>query len=247
MKRPADLYASLDRYLLEGLDTLSPQPRLGLYRLLRPGSYKNLTSLAANLGEFKRLKSIFVHIPKTGGTSICESLFSGNCAGHARFAQLEMLFSQQELRKFFKFCFVRNPWDRFLSAFRYLKTGGINVLDQACAKKFRLNLMCFEEFVIEFSSNRRLQQQIHLRPQWTFVCRNRLSTHSMDFVGRFESIDADFVEICNRLQLPLSVLEKLNRSEKKNPVDYRTAYSARMKDVVASFYRRDIHLFRYEF
>jgi hypothetical protein len=76
---------------------------------------------------------IFIHIPKTAGTSIEEALRDESCqllpgewdyrrAPHAPLNHLTLqevadcgILTPAQLKSYFKFCFVRNPWDRLVS------------------------------------------------------------------------------------------------------------------------------------
>ena len=69
---------------------------------------------------FKKFNCIFVHIPKTGGTSI-EHFFKNNSAkyisSHRHFtAQVSKeKFGDDVWGSSFKFSIIRNPWDRIYS------------------------------------------------------------------------------------------------------------------------------------
>lgn len=78
-------------------------------------------------------KFIFIHIPKTAGTSIEEALRDESCQllpnewDHGRISHTPLnyltlqelvdygLLTPAQLKSYFKFCFVRNPWDRLIS------------------------------------------------------------------------------------------------------------------------------------
>src|SRR5215813_14048351 len=86
-------------------------------------------------------KFIFVHIPKTAGTSIEEALRDETCqllrnewdhtrAPHAPLNHLTLreladchILTPAQLKSYFKFCFVRNPWDRLVSEIFYSGLG----------------------------------------------------------------------------------------------------------------------------
>ena len=60
-------------------------------------------------------KFIFVHIQKTAGTSITSVLneIPGTEPLYYSHSQINVL--KEEYEDYFKFCFVRNPWDRLYS------------------------------------------------------------------------------------------------------------------------------------
>ena len=63
----------------------------------------------------KKLNHIFIHIPKTAGSSMENQPWVGG-RGHLRI----QAFAEQglDIEKIFVWCFVRNPYDRLVSAYR---------------------------------------------------------------------------------------------------------------------------------
>ena len=66
----------------------------------------------------------------------------------------------------------------------------------------------------------------------------------MDFIGRYESLETDFEQICARIGLGRIELPHLNKSTNKNYKDY---YNERTKRIVEEWSKRDIETFGYEF
>ena len=76
-----------------------------------------------------KYKIIFIHIPKNAGISIEEALFDKKI-GHKSILQFES-HNLKKYHEYFKFTVVRNPYDRLVSAFHFLKKGGRNPVDKA--------------------------------------------------------------------------------------------------------------------
>ena len=66
----------------------------------------------------------------------------------------------------------------------------------------------------------------------------------MDFIGRFESLEADFQSVCDRLGLRDLSLPQLRPGTGQ---DYRKAFTAEMVDIVGDIYQRDIRALGYDF
>ncbi|MGE0668952.1 MAG: sulfotransferase family protein [Sphingomonadales bacterium] len=184
--------------------------------------------------------AIFIHIPKSAGVSVKRSLgISG--LGHEDYLTFRSA-SPRKCRDYFKFAFVRNPWDRLLSAYSFLAAGGMPRFDTQLSARLMSGVTGFEHFVLDRLERPDVRDVLHFRPQFSFIS-DESGVPRMDFVGRLETIDADFAHICERLGLA-APLQRHNVS--RHP-DYRSAYTPEMHDVAARLYARDIELFGYSF
>ncbi|WP_417698442.1 sulfotransferase family 2 domain-containing protein, partial [Psychromonas sp.] len=69
----------------------------------------------------RKYKCIFIHIPKTAGTSILMTLIGkDSLKDHSNYYDFKRINSVK-FKKYYKFCFVRNPYDRAVSLYEYLK------------------------------------------------------------------------------------------------------------------------------
>ena len=194
-----------------------------------------------SLRGFDRRQAIFVHIPKAAGTSVALSLF-GELPYHYTAGHYRVIFGRRTYNRYFKFAFVRNPWDRLYSAFHYLRAGGWNDADKAWAEANLARFSTFDQFVLEWLHPDRLDSYMHFRPQSRFICDWR-GRPIIDHFGYFETIEEDFRAIAARLGVDAS-LGHVNRSQRE---DYRAAYSPAAIERVAEVYRQDIEAFGYDF
>lgn len=191
-------------------------------------------------GPFHERKGIFIHIPKAAGTSVSLALY-GHQIGHHRIVDF-FEADYPATKSYFKFCFVRDPYDRVVSAFNFLKAGGMNENDKAFAERHLAGLE-FGEFVERLAQDRQLLDWWHFRPQHSWVCSpERPDRVLVDFVGRFETIEQDFAHICARLGMQAD-LPKTNAS--KRPTG-SAARDPAIEQMVRGIYRQDYELFAYD-
>jgi hypothetical protein len=205
---------------------------------------------------------VFVHIPKTAGQSI-EHVFlelagltwqtrdslllrpnSNPALGPPRLAHLRArdytrynYLTESQFTSCFKFSFVRNPWDRMVSLYKYFA-------DQSTCG--------FKEFLFgEFLEKYWTQRYWFVGPQWEFVADEH-GQFLVDYIGRFETLQGDFDRVCERLGIAMRTLPHVNRSgagkaSMETAKQYVAYYDDDAKDLVARLYKRDIELFDYKF
>jgi len=208
------------------------------------------------------LKCIFVEIPKTGSSSI-RSIIGHSPAPHVNICQIAhdmqrqwthyggawndimaglYLWLPEEWRKarglaqfqsYFKFSFVRNPWDRVVSL--YLRQEGLQMRER----------MTFDEFVgwIRYSSSTCIHPTPHVNQlDWLVDPHGNLL---VDFIGRFEHLEEDWRTVAGKLGVsPLLPHKKRNADKTRHYTDY---YSEATKQIIAQKFRTDIDYFGYQF
>jgi hypothetical protein len=197
-----------------------------------------------SLKQFDDYRCIFVHIPKCAGVSICRSLFGNLGAGHHTIASYREIFTEEEFDSYFKFAFVRNPWDRLVSAYFFLKGGGFHAEDKRWAQENLSEYADFDSFVKQWLNRGNARSWIHFRPQHEFLCTDNKEPQ-LDFIGHYENLADDFARVRARLGINAE-LQYLN-SEQGGTRDYRRCYNEETIQRVADVYREDIQCFGYDF
>lgn len=184
-------------------------------------------------------RCIFVKVPKTAGTSVAVALGCEHVERpHRNIREIRhALESDAKLARctdeYFKFGFVRNPWDRVVSL--YFRKEGQTVGDQ----------MPFDAFVdwIEYASDTCIHPSRH-RYQLDWF-RSDDGDIAVDFIGKFENLERDFEYVCRRIGAD-AVLPHLrhNPARQRHYTDY---YSPRTRDVIAKKFAVDIENFGYRF
>jgi len=210
-------------------------------------------------------KCLFVHVPKCAGQSI-ENFFLQRAGldwntraplllrpndvpelGPPRLAHLKAheyvekkWMTQDQFDEYFKFTFVRNPWDRVASFYRFLG---------------------FDRFA-SFPTFVRKHLPVQLQKKGWFLCPqadylyDRDHRLLVDFVGRFETLSKDFETACGRMGIEDAKLPHVNDSRTARPGlknwlrprarPYREMYDAQTERLVADYYAADIDAFQYQ-
>ncbi len=135
-------------------------------------------------------------------------------------------------KSFFKFAFVRNPEDRFLSAFKnkVLQNNMFSFNSEELNKYQDVN-----NFVEYITSIPPQHQDEHFKPQYHMIPLEHL-----DFLGRFESFSEDLKEVFSILGINYNTKIHNNRSA-KSPVTLNEKSRSR----IANYYRLDYQIFGY--
>jgi hypothetical protein len=204
---------------------------------------KEISKQNSLLSSFLKTKSIFVHIPKTAGVSVVKGLYGEvKGGGHPSAITYRKVF-KNNFKLYFKFCFVRNPYDRLYSAYNFMKKGGLHQTDANWADKHINRFKNFEEFVLNWVNIKNIQKGIHFKPQTYFIC-NKNGELLVDFVGKMEQIEEDFNYIANKLSVTTK-LEKFNVSN-LNKININDVYNKKMKEIVYEVYKSDFDTLLYD-
>ena len=121
-------------------------------------------------------------------------------------------------RDYFKFAFVRNPWDRLVSCYSQKlldvkrdRLGQRSNLSPSISGIELYNGMPFDEFVRAVHAIPDKEANIHFRSQCATVCDEDGGIMA-DFVGHFETLGEDFAYVAERIGVPELQLPHLLRS-----------------------------------
>lgn len=188
---------------------------------------------------YNNLKCIFVHIPKTAGTSIEQCLKDSNdvdqiVGGHTT-CQALIHYKKTEFCNMFSFAIVRNPYDRLLSAYKYmLKMETNDILGNEPIKECK----DFKDFVMNYLTPETISN-MHLRPQYEFVTYN--GEICVDYWGKYEQLDSVWKVICKKIKKEI----KLPWLNKSNSEPYYSFYDDEMREKVKRLYLKDFLYFKY--
>lgn len=209
--------------------------------------YQNLRNHPGihSLQPFDENRCIFIHVPKNGGIAIANGLFGKDrmLGGHYSVDFYKSVFGP-DFDAYFKFAITRNPWDRLVSAFHYLKQGGLDFRDREWEQRHIAEFKDFGKFVEEWVTPKNIFKGMHFTPQSQFICDSGGNV-AVDYLGRFENFSLSYSEIRKRLDMGDQAPPHSNKSDRQR--EYRSYYNDRQAQIVADVYRTDIDVFGYSF
>lgn len=229
-----------------------------------------------------KYKFITIDIPKTGTRSLRESLVPlgvidefGAPNESAEFyqhdgairAKKQFIKNKWDWKDYFKFTIVRNPWDRYLSFFKYLKrkselysnpklmgdylSSKSNVWQHSGLYQNWINQEindCKESFNLFLSSgsDQTVLKNIILKynSQDSYYC-NKNGEIIVDHIARFENLKNEFVFFCNQVGIKTPNLQHGNKSS--NSYNMLDIYNQQLIDLVAEKEKSVIELMNYDY
>lgn len=188
---------------------------------------------------------IALAIPKTGSISLHFSLgFTVIPEPDEYHASLKTIIKQHpETENYYKFAFVRNPWDRFHSLYKdftlkriYQYSGKIRHNKPLFSEFKNFNDFCINIKESEWMNNVFLQSQTEITEY--------KGQQGCDFIGRFENLHNDFERLTKALNIK-ATLNIMNKGVYKET--YREYYSTEAQKAVEKLYQKDIDQFKYTF
>ncbi|MBK7362940.1 MAG: sulfotransferase family 2 domain-containing protein [Micavibrio sp.] len=201
-------------------------------------------------------KYIFFHFFKCGGNSIRLALNPNpetSCEfeeGHSIPRDIKQIMYDSEKKdiydNYFKFAFIRNPFDWIVSTYYYIKIfenhGNHNDVS-------KLNLNEFISYYVNYMMpnqgfNLKLGVNKCVTPM-EYITDNG-GNLIVDFVGRFENLNEDYKEICDKIGIEYKEppIYNVNMSKEK---DYRKYYDNNSRKLVEKLFAKDLEYFKYSF
>lgn len=203
-----------------------------------------------------RHRFIFAAVPKTGTHSVRQALreqlgdedieqvglfvnkrfpwedLAAIQHGHLSLQQVRPYLDQDAFSDYFKFAFVRNPFDRFVSYCAFI------LRDRDVFQRQP------REVMHHFLFREPPENHILFRSQSSLLTGEDGKTLLTDSVGRVEDMQASYDAICARIGIASRPLDRVNGSKHGA---YHQYYDRTLIDGVAARYARDLELFGYTF
>jgi len=192
-------------------------------------------------------RCIFIHIPKTAGTSIEQfikdndknpiillGVRNGRSMHHFSALEIKSLFPEL-FKKYYKFSFVRNPYDRLLSEYYWCKIQNVGY-------KFGKTKMEFLNYVSNVIKQKTYFKNIfhdHFIPQYMFIY-NTQNKLLVNHLFKYEDLDNAIRFIKKKIQINGN-LHQLNKTNVE-----KTDWSNEEKEIIYELYKKDFLYFQYK-
>ena len=178
---------------------------------------------------------IFVHINKTGGSSVEHAL--GLKFAHLTAREHIARLGRTRWERAFTFSIVRNPWDKVVSHYQYrVDTNQTNLRDSPISFRDWVRLSYGDRDPKYFDKPKMFMPQ----RDWL---TDESGTIAVDYIGRFEHLEQDFSTVCEQL----GTTAKLPHMKKSKRGDCRDYYDDETAEIVARVFAEDIDEFGYRF
>ena len=169
-------------------------------------------------------KALFIHITKTGGTSIASALNMKENFRHFTASAMRKKVGEDTWSNYFKFSFIRNPFEKIVSLYHYNGKG------------FGFEDSSFKEYVKAWGKGKKISRYPHQNSSYI--------DEKLDFIGRFENLQEDFDIVCDKIGIPRQQLPHKNKTNHKHYTEY---YDEETRAIVTEKYAKDIEYFGYKF
>jgi len=189
------------------------------------------------LNTFFKKNHIFIHINKTGGSSIAKALGDTEQV-HLTAYTIKNFMGTKAFNNNYKFTFVRNPYDRVVSQYFYrLQHNQTNLKSNQISFKDWIRACYVDKKEEYYNFPAMFQNQL----DWI---TDREGNLLVDFIGKFETINDDFETVCNNLNIKERTL-KHERSSSRNK-DFLSYYDDESLKTISEIFKKDFEYFGYK-
>lgn len=176
-------------------------------------------------------KILFIHVPKAAGTSLVETIYRRQDWCHLSTSDYLRIHGSQEYNALFKVTFLRNPYSRFTSAYRYLMTS--NLAFDKVWRRGNMQNISFDHFLGKLNNIDNVDRLSidHFRRQSYFV------KGKIDFVGRTEQYSDDLDILSKTLNI------KLNNIKRNISSGHEIWLNSEQKKIIEKIYEKDFELY----
>lgn len=185
-----------------------------------------------------KTKKVFIHIPKTGGISVFLSLY-GILGDHKSISDWQKIISKRQYNTLYKFSVIREPIDRFISAYNFYLNSGLGTKNDTEIKNLLIdkykNINLFVDNLTTGKENILL-----FVPQFKFLS-NLNNEIDIDNLIPFTNLEKGINEIAHKkFNIDEFSLMRINQAHKKlYSVNDLTESSI---EKLSLFYREDFKL-----
>ncbi len=211
-----------------------------------------------------KYRFLFVHIAKTGGTSVRAALqkyrwrdpyyipqfIASKMSGlvrhevgikfprHSKIVAAKEMLPHDFFEGLFKFAFVRNPWDLQVSSYHHIRRERPHLMEG------RDDFISFTRWKLdpERPYQYHIDTSIELQSDYLIDLHGKVI---VDFIGHYENLQEDFNEACRRIGI--KPFDLPHKRKAKDRDDYRRYYDDETAELVAAHFRKDIELLGYSF
>jgi hypothetical protein len=207
---------------------------------------------------------LFVHIAKTGGTSVRAALsplrrrdplfipqfiasrlshltghrIASKLPRHSKIIAAKEMLPQELFDKLFKFAFVRNPWDLQVSSWHHLRRERPRLVEDIPDFPSFIRWKLDPERPYQYHIDTSIEQQ-------TDYLKDLDGKILVDFIGRYENLVEDYEEACRRIGISPPPLP--HKRQARDRTDYRSYYDDDTEELLKRYFKQDIEMLEYEF
>lgn len=143
---------------------------------------------------------------------------------HVPASRIKEIVGNDVWQDYLKFSFVRNPFDKLVSQYFFNR------------EKFGLRNLSFKQYVKYYKDGGQIS---------TFDPKNvNFIDMSIDFIGKFETLQQDFDTLCDKLGIFRRKLPHINKTNHKNYTEY---YDDETREIVTELFEQDLAKYKYTF